>query len=75
MSTWKINMLDRAQRIAQMSSTDPEYLTAWNELEDDIHGKISIWQARQLADFVMGIHCQGSMVILAMLPDDIGEWE
>jgi hypothetical protein len=62
--------LDRAQRYANMP-TGPESLVIWNDLEDDILGKLSLDQAARLFDFVMATPCQGSMVIMAMLPDNI----
>jgi hypothetical protein len=67
---WMNEYLDRAQQYANMP-TGPEASAIWNDLEDDILGKLSLDQAAQLFDFVMATPCQGSMVIMTMLPDDL----
>lgn len=73
--SWMHTYLERAQRIANMQQCGAwfynDMVPAWNELEDDILGKISLDQAAALYDFVAEIPCQGSMVIMAMLPDDL----
>lgn len=71
--SWMHTYLERAQRIANMQQciSSPDMVLAWNSLEDDILGKISLEMAAQLYDFVAEIPCQGSMVIMSMLPDDL----
>lgn len=68
--SWKHEYLERAQRIANMP-TSPERDKAWNELEDDILGKISIQMASDLYDFCIDIPCAGSMVVMDMLPYEV----
>ena len=71
--SWKHTYLERAQRIANMQQaiSSPDVTLAWASLEDDILGKLSIEMASELYDFVLDVPCQGSMVIMAMLPDDL----
>lgn len=71
--SWKHEYLERAQRIANMQESlcSPDVKLAWAALEDDILGKLALWQCAELYDFVAQIPCQGSMVIISMLPDDM----
>lgn len=71
--SWKHSYLERAQRIANMQHciSSPDMVLEWNSLEDDILGKLSLDMAAALYDFVAEIPCQGSMVIMAMLPEDL----
>ena len=74
---WMHEYLERAQRIADMPKThgmiancSAQALADWDALEDDILGKLTISQCKALIDFVMDIPCQGSMVILSMMPPE-----
>lgn len=71
--SWKHEYLERAQRIANMQQciSSPDVQLAWASLEDDIQGKLALWQCADLYDFVADIPCQGSLVIMEMLPDDL----
>jgi hypothetical protein len=40
-----------------------------------LEGKLALWQAADLYDFVAAIPGQGSMVIISMLPDDLPHGE
>lgn len=74
---WMHEYLERAQRIAEtpaprdmIGASSAQAVAAWNALEDDILGKLSISQCKALIDFVMETPCQGSMVILSMMPPE-----
>ena len=69
--SWKHDYLARANRIAAMSVYDAKYAETWNALEDDILGKLAMWQCADLYDFAASIPCQGSMVIISMMPEDL----
>lgn len=71
--TWMNDLLDRAQRIANMAPASDETTREWNALEDHILGKLYAYQCEQLRDFALAVPCQGSCVLLAMLPRDIVE--
>jgi hypothetical protein len=68
---WMHTYLERAQRVAATPVTSPSFQHEWNSLEDDILGKLALWQAAALYDFVAAIPCQGSMVIISMMPEDL----
>lgn len=59
----------RAQNIAQLGRLTPEFQAKWNALEDDILGKLTLDQCAALRTYAMDMPAQGSMVLLAMLPD------
>jgi len=69
--SWKQDYLSRAERIAAMPHTSKSFMEQWNRLEDDIQGKLALWQCADLFDFVADIPCQGSMIILEMMPYDL----
>lgn len=69
--SWKHYYLERAQSLGNMDTDSPKYWQLWYALEDDIKGKLALFQVADLYDFVADIPCQGSMVIMAMLPDDM----
>lgn len=69
--SWMNDYLDLAQRIARMPMGHAETTRHWNRLEDDILGKLTIAQCEKLRDYALAIPCQGSGVILAILPADI----
>jgi hypothetical protein len=69
--SWKNKYLERAQSLSFMNMRDGGYTRLWNELEDDILGKLSLTQARELYEFAVDVPCQGSMVIMAMLPPGV----
>jgi hypothetical protein len=73
--SWKHSYLERAQRLAATPATSPDFQREWNSLEDDILGKLALWQAADLYDFVAAIPGQGSMVIISMMPDDLPHGE
>jgi hypothetical protein len=73
--SWKHSYLKRAQRLAATPVTSPDFQRDWNSLEDDILGKLALWQAADLYDFVAAIPGQGSMVIISMMPDDLPHGE
>lgn len=70
---WTYDYLIRAQHIANMQGgiSSPDVALAWASLEDDILGKLSIEQARELWDFVIDIPCQGSLVIMQILEGEL----
>lgn len=71
MSTWKHDYLERAQHIIAMYNTNRavnEHIIAVLELQDDIQGKLAIWQARDLLHFVMDIPGQASSLIMSLIP-------
>lgn len=67
---WLHTYHDRAQSLAQLGRLTPEFQVEWNALEDDILGKLSLTQCDELRAFCMQAPVQGSMVILAMLPEN-----
>jgi len=71
--SWKHDYLERAQHIANMQQCigSPDWELAWAALEDDIQGKLALWQCADLYDFVAEIPCQGSIIIMQMLPYDL----
>lgn len=69
--SWKHTYLQRAQSLAAMSPWTEEYHKLWGDLEDDILGKLSLDMAADLFDFAMTVPCQGSMVLMCMMPDDL----
>ena len=69
--SWKHSYLERAQRLAALPATSPEFQRDWYALEDDIRGRLALWQASALYDFVAEIPCQGSCIVMAMLPEDL----
>lgn len=66
--SWKHEYLERAQRIAHMPR-GVEANKAMRELEDDILGKLALWQASDLEEFAYQLPCQGSLVILQILQE------
>lgn len=68
---WKHDYLARANRIANTPHASIEFQKSWNALEDDIQGRLALWQCADLYDFVAAIPCQGSLVIMQMLPEDL----
>ena len=52
--SWKHDYLERAQHIANMQQCigSPDWELAWAALEDDIQGKLALWQCADLYDFV-----------------------
>jgi len=76
--SWKHDYLERANSIACMDTLSIEYMDAWNKLEDDILGKLSIWMCKDLYNFVSEIPTQGAIIIFCMLQEtDLVEmsWE
>ena len=69
--SWKHDYLEQAQSLANKDQSDPDYWVCWHALEDSIRGKLALFQVADLYDFVADSPCQGSMVIMAMLPDDM----
>jgi hypothetical protein len=69
--SWKHDYLERAQRVAATPVTSPDFQLEWYSLEDDILGRLALWQAAALYDFVAAIPYQGSMVIISMMPEDL----
>lgn len=71
--SWKHDYLERAQHLVSSGAdwTCPD----WEELEDAIQGKLAIWQAEALFEFVSEIPGQASDIILSMMPLDIGPSE
>lgn len=76
MSTWKHEYLERAQHIIAMrnSIASPDVTLAECQLEDDIQGKLAIWQARDLLHFVMDIPGQASDLIMGLIPLEVADY-
>ena len=65
---WKHDYLERA---CALVSSKSYYGEAWNKLEDDILGKLSIEQARELWLFCEEIPWEAATIIMSMLPPDL----
>lgn len=77
MSTWKHDYLERAQHIIVMRNGGAQINTAMlleDKLEDDIQGKLAIWQARDLLHFVMDIPGQASSLIMSLIPLEVADY-
>lgn len=76
MSTWKHEYLERAQHIIAMrnSIASPDVTLAECLLEDDIQGRLSIEQARELLYFVMDIPGQASNMIMSLIPLEVADY-
>lgn len=77
MSTWKHEYLERAQHIIAMRSGGAQINAAMMleaQLEDDIQGKLAIWQCRDLLDFVSDIPGQASWLIQSYIPLEVGDY-
>jgi len=73
--SWKHDYLERANSIACMDTLSIEYMDAWNKLEDDILGKLAVWQCKDLYNFVCDIPTQGAITIMCILQDsEIRDW-
>ena len=77
MSTWKHDYLERAQHIIAMRNGGAQINAAMLlecQLEDDIQGKLAIWQARDLLYFVMDIPGQASSLIMSLIPLEVADY-
>lgn len=74
--SWKHEYLERAQHIIALrnSLASPDVTVAEALLEDDIQGKLAIWQARDLLYFVQDIPGQASYLIMGMIPLEVADY-
>lgn len=74
--SWKHEYLERAQHIIALrnSLASPDVTVAEALLEDDIQGKLAIWQARDLLYFVQDIPGQASYLIMDMIPLEVADY-
>lgn len=69
--SWHHTYFARAQKIAATSIYSAEYSKMWNALEDDIAAR-SLEQCYELLNFASDrFPSEASIVIMAMLPDDL----
>ena len=62
-------IMKKAQRLANESPFAPGHIKRWNELEDELLGKLNIKEADELRAHCEAMPCMGAGVILSMLPD------
>ena len=80
--SWKHEYLDRAQAIAvkrrSMENKDLialEDMQEYIDLEDDVQGKLAIWQCVDLLDWLYEMpYTQASIILTSMIPLDVADY-
>ena len=75
--SWKHEYLERAQRIIAMRNTVAPLVVAFEEadLEEDLAGKLTVWQCIDLLDWLMEMpYSQASGLLMALMPESVQEY-
>lgn len=77
MSSWKHDYLGRAQHIIAMrnSISSPDVSLAETSLEDDIAGKLAVWQCLDLLDWLNDMpYSQASGLLMSFMPESLAHY-
>lgn len=75
--SWKHNYLERAQHIIAMRNciSSPDVLLAETLLEEDMHGKLAIWQCIELLDWLQDMpYSQASGLLMSFMPESVADY-